>query len=184
MKHERQRQKTIADEIVMNILRGASPLSPGQLIFPSDLINFFIFSSVKINCRLSVSWIWVFFSIPACLLFFFCFFSFLKLKLWRLFPFGILWKQTDRIPLYLDEHSLECQLSGELISSGGTVCRLPPHSCRTSTNTDDRSRDKSYNRPRVRRPSHLRQRSSGLHRTLISAAQSHLWHEFTPGNCG
>lgn len=74
MKYERQYQKTKPFDSWRDhheyICGGKFPLlNPGQLIFSSDLINFYIFSHVEINCHLSVSWIQMYFSVHL----FFCF---------------------------------------------------------------------------------------------------------------
>lgn len=154
----------IADKIIMNNIWKISPLTPGQLLFLSDLINFFIFSSVKINCHLSILWIWICFSIPASLrsLLFF------NLKLWCLVPFGILWAQTDQIPLYLEKQGLEKSVKRRDDLMSNDCFYTPTSFSSASTNMDDRNLDKSYNRPRIR-SSYLRPWPSGPHVSLIRA---------------
>lgn len=140
MKHERQRQKTPLDSWRdrYEYIKRNVPAESWSTYFSLRFNQFlhFLQRQDKLSSIYFMNMSLFQYSSLSFLFFFFVFFSFLKLKLWRLFPFGILWKQTDRIPLYRDEHSLECQSSGELISCGGTVRRLPPQSCRTSTNTD------------------------------------------------
>ena len=193
MKYERQNQKTPFDSWRDHheyICGGEFPLlNPGQLIFSSDLINFFIFSSVEINCHLSVSWIQMYFSVQ---LFFFCFvlfFFFLSyLKLWHLFPF---WHpvKTDGSYSSLSRGAefLENQLSGEMMSCDMTVFPLPLHLCPTSTNMDDCNLDKSHNPgryPSVPPEAAALSAPSSPDKGWLLAVQSNLWHEYTPGDCG
>lgn len=118
MKGNTRRRLLIAEEIIMNIWE-ISPLNPGQLIFSSDWINFFIFPSVEINI-LSV----------ICL-----FYEYEFVSVFLPFSFYLIWNcdiysplascENKYIPLYLEEQSLENHLSGEMISCDMTVFPTP-----------------------------------------------------------
>lgn len=153
------------------------PAESWSAYFPSDLINFFIFSQrqdkLSSICFMNMN------SFPS------LFFSFLlNLKLWHVF--GILWKQTNHIPLLstraksLENHMISCDMT--------CFFGLPPHSRWTSTNTDDCNLDGKKKKLHPPVP-HLRSWPSGGPPFLpdkgwLVVAQSDLWHEYTPGDCG
>lgn len=140
MKGNTKRHLLRADKIFMNIWE-IPLLNPGQLI-SSDWINFFFLPSVTLNILTVIHLFYEYEFISAFLSFaFFACLHIFNLKLWHLFPFGILWKHIAQIRLYLWEQSLENE-NDEVISADTSALWLPLHSCCSSTNMDDHNLDK------------------------------------------